>query len=356
MKTDDHVDNIIREALKQRMLALGEAPYIHLPNNNSLRTHVKGLHERALRHCNVVLRMVMDIVKSHIDLAQSSPFFAYDVALIRDACFFAPILLATIDSNLYASEDELRRDIDLCIHATRSMRFAYRRCSDRERSIETLWDLRRHRLHNTRAQGRPPPLALTASNFLPPSSTPPALSMPHLFYAPNSAGWDTTQQQMTIALHPADQRSARPGYASVPITPTNPVFGPSASAAYSVHHASTSAPAYASYSNSSGSSNSRPSTSGEGQSSVTDPSRGMSFPGASVEATTPLDANFAFAYAPASYNGESLQPPLAPNMTFPSESHSSLDMSGNVAHAYPDIPSNQSTSLAFNDWGYSPLS
>jgi hypothetical protein len=108
------------------MLALGEAPYIHLPNNNSLRTHVKGLHERAFRHCNVVLRMVMDIVKSHIDVAQSSPFFAYDVALIRDACFFAPILLATIDSNLYASEDELRRDIDLCIHATRSMRFAYR--------------------------------------------------------------------------------------------------------------------------------------------------------------------------------------------------------------------------------------
>jgi hypothetical protein len=81
----------------------------------------------------------------------------------------------------------------------------------------------------------------------------------------------------------------------------------------------------------------------EGQSSVTvvtDPSRGMSFPGASVEATTPLDANLAFAYAPASFNGESLQPPLAPNMTFPSESHLSLDMSG----------------LAHNDWGYSPLS
>jgi hypothetical protein len=140
---------------------------------------------------------------------------------------------------------------------------------------------------------------------------------------------------------------------------TNPAFGPSASAAYFVHHASTSAPAYAPYSNSSGSSNSRPSTSGEGQSSVTavtNPSRGMSFPGASVEATTPLDANVAFAYDPASYTGESLQPPLAPNMTFPSESHSSLNMGGNVAHAYPEIPSNLSTSFVFNDWGYSPLS
>jgi hypothetical protein len=88
----------------------------------------------------------MNIIKSHIDLAQSSSFFAYDVALIRDACFFAPILLATVDYNSYASEDELRRDIDLCIHATRSMRFAYRRTSDRERSIEALWHLRRHRL------------------------------------------------------------------------------------------------------------------------------------------------------------------------------------------------------------------
>jgi hypothetical protein len=164
------------------MLALGEAPYIHLPNNNSLRTHVKGLHERALRHCIVVLRMVMDIVKSHIDLAQSSPFFAYDVALIRDACFSAPILLATIDYDLYASEDELRRDIDLCIHATRSMRFAYRRSSDRERSIETLWDLRCHRLHHKRAQGQPPPLALTASNLVSPSRTPPALYAPIFSY------------------------------------------------------------------------------------------------------------------------------------------------------------------------------
>jgi hypothetical protein len=197
------------------MLALGGAPYTHL-----LRPHIKELHERAVRHCIVVLRMVMDIVKSHIDLAQSSPFFAYDVALIRDACFFAPILLATIDDDSYASEDELRRDIDLCIHATRSMRFAYRQSTDRERSIETLWDLRCHCLHNKRAQGQPSPLALNALNLPSPSSTPPALSMSQLFHTPNLPGWETTQQQMTIALHPADQRSVRPGYASYPITPT----------------------------------------------------------------------------------------------------------------------------------------
>jgi hypothetical protein len=356
-RTHCTTDNIIREALKQRLMTLEtHRPFLQLPNNAALREHVKALHQQSLQNCNVALRRVMSIIKSHIDLSQSSPFFAYDASLVRDACYFAAMLLTTSESGTYANEEELRRDIDFAIHAARSTRFAYGQCPQRERSIETLWDNRIHRLHHARtAQNRPPALNLAASNFFPVGSDSPGLVMPYA-QPPTSVAWQAPSRPMTIALHPADSSSARPGYSSVPITPTTVGFSttPTTVSFPSMHHASASAPAYAPYSTPPGSNNSRPSTSGEGQTAIPDASHAMVFPGTSAGSTTPLDATFNFEFTPTTFNQEGTRPASAPTMTFASEALS-LDLTSGATQAYCGSVAPQSASMPYNDWSYSQI-
>jgi hypothetical protein len=328
-------------------------PYVQLPNNAALREHVKNLHQQALQNCNVALRSVMSIIKSHIDLAQSSPFFAYDASLVRDACYFAAMLLATSESGPYANEEDLRRDIDFAIHAARSTRFAYGQCPQRERSIETLWDSRIHRLHNARsAQARPPALNLSASNFYPAGSNSPSLSLPYA-QTTNAAAWQPPRP-MTIALHPAESSSTRAGYSSMPITPTTVGFSstPTTLSFPPIHHASASAPvpSYAPYSTPPGSNNSRPSTSGEGQSAIPDASQGIAF----SASTTPLEPTFSFAFNSTTFGQDGTRPSSAPTLAFTAESQLSLDMTSGGTQTYSSVAP-QPTSMTYGDWSYSHM-
>jgi hypothetical protein len=266
-------DNVVREALKQRLRPLETAstsPAVHSPRARMAWEQVERLHQQSLYRCKGALRTVVSIIKVQLDTTTGdSPFFAYDACLVRDACFYAALLLATSDSSSHTtSEESLREEINVCLRAIRSMRFAFARSDDRERLIDQEWE--RRQAHNQVSRAPGPPVSTGAATAVYPT-VPPPISIPTFrdFQPGPDRIWDGQ----------STSHASRPGYD--PTTPLSAVF-PS-----SIYQAPP-LPTHASYTPP-GSNASRPSTADAVERSS---HYAYAAPGAPSGTLSPLDASF----------------------------------------------------------------
>ena len=128
-------DNVIREALKQRLVALPVQETTFLPDSHpSSRSRrsdtILRLHMRANAKCHTVVRHVVTILRRNL----GTPFFQFDAALVRDGCFFAGFLLA--------GENGTREDVEACLKALSEMRWAFSKNDERQRTVRLVWDAR----------------------------------------------------------------------------------------------------------------------------------------------------------------------------------------------------------------------
>lgn len=129
-------DNVIREALKQRLVALpvqetsGYLPDSHPSSRARKSDIIVRLHMKANSKCHTVVRQVVTILRKNL----GTPFFQYDAALVRDGCFFAGFLLA--------GESGTRDDVEVCLAALSEMRWAYSKTDERQRTVRLVWDAR----------------------------------------------------------------------------------------------------------------------------------------------------------------------------------------------------------------------
>ncbi|RPD66016.1 hypothetical protein L226DRAFT_454081 [Lentinus tigrinus ALCF2SS1-7] len=127
--------NVIREALKQRLVALPVQETAFLPESHpSARSRksdtILRLHMKANAKCHAVVRHVVTILRRNL----GSPFFQYDAALVRDGCFFAGFLLA--------GESGTKEDVEVCLTALSEMRWAFSKNDERQRTVRLVWDAR----------------------------------------------------------------------------------------------------------------------------------------------------------------------------------------------------------------------
>ena len=128
-------DNVIREALKQRLVALPPHETAYLPDTHpssrSRRSEaLVRLHAKANTKCHGVVRQVVIILRKNL----GTPFFPFDAALVRDGCFFAGFLLA--------GESGSRDDVEVCLAALAEMRWAFSKTDERQRTVRLVWDAR----------------------------------------------------------------------------------------------------------------------------------------------------------------------------------------------------------------------
>ena len=122
-------DNIIREALKQRLDKFGLITDRSLETpSHEFRGIIQRLYSIAQSKCHYLVRTVGSLIKQHL----GTSFFQYDAFQIRDGVFFAGLLLA--NDGIGSAED-----INLCISALREMRWAYSKSEEREQSIRMVW-------------------------------------------------------------------------------------------------------------------------------------------------------------------------------------------------------------------------
>ncbi|TBU32375.1 hypothetical protein BD309DRAFT_879221 [Dichomitus squalens] len=127
--------NVIREALKQRLVALPVQETSFLPEGHPSGRSRKSdtifrLHMKANTKCHTVVRHVVTILRRNL----GSPFFQYDAALVRDGCFFAGFLLA--------GENGTRDDVEVCLAALSEMKWAFSKNDERQRTVRLVWDAR----------------------------------------------------------------------------------------------------------------------------------------------------------------------------------------------------------------------
>ena len=142
--------NVIREALKHRMNSQTKGS----PDPNGSHSADRGLcrlYAQATRRCRVVLPRVIAILKRHLAVP-SSGFFAHDVGLIGDGCFFAALLLAQGDLDQedcdLKGEDGLPWDadiedgVDACLRALGEIGWIFSNSNDREKTVRMVWEAR----------------------------------------------------------------------------------------------------------------------------------------------------------------------------------------------------------------------
>jgi hypothetical protein len=240
---------------------------------------------------------VVSIIKMHLEhAAGDSPLFAFDACLVRDACFYAALLLATSDAGPHpTSENSLREEINLCLRAMRSMRFAFARSDDRERLIEQEWDRRMSHIQSARVQGHSAtsgPAAYFADH--PPGPLP--LSIPTF------RDVHTAPDRMWDLADPITGRSAPPAPATYePITPSAVAFPASIYQAPRSTDPSQYTPP--------GSNTSRPSTAGIESSSAHPPHLAYAPTTTTTGAPSPLDAPFHYTPGPSSLTHSYSLPP-----------------------------------------------
>ncbi|KIK63625.1 hypothetical protein GYMLUDRAFT_83637 [Collybiopsis luxurians FD-317 M1] len=179
--------NIIRESLKQYATRSSKT-VPHSPNCSPppfIPPH--HLHDIASKKCFRLLPCVLSIIKHHLtlsyDIADPTGLFKWDTGLVRDGCFFAAFLSASVDSEQlidYATHDppvshfgrthfkqepsersglgfgpgggvEIVRpgllpilDADegmrICLAAIAEMRWAFSKSEEREEAIRMIWE------------------------------------------------------------------------------------------------------------------------------------------------------------------------------------------------------------------------
>lgn len=147
------LDNIIRETLKQYSAQAhgADAPSLSYSAAASPRSMSHGaaylppqqLHAIASRKCLRLLPCVLGIMRSHLARSGSGPtIFSWDAGIVRDGCFFAGFLCASIDNDApefavenrefkHADMESVRNGLDtedgirMCLSVLKEMSWAF---------------------------------------------------------------------------------------------------------------------------------------------------------------------------------------------------------------------------------------
>ena len=124
------LDNVVREALKQRLVARSTPEATFLPETGRPRDFeaISRLHSKAGAKCQTVVRHVVQILRRNL----GTHFLQFDAAFIRDGCFFAGFLLT--------SEGGSTEDIETCLQALHEMRWTFSKCEEREQTVRMIWE------------------------------------------------------------------------------------------------------------------------------------------------------------------------------------------------------------------------
>ncbi|KAF8516906.1 hypothetical protein BU17DRAFT_20348, partial [Hysterangium stoloniferum] len=143
--------NVIREFLKQRLLAVsevGEGPYIIDEQfKQAMFTSLQHLHTIAEAKCRDVVQHVVLLVRRHL----GTSFFKYDASLVRDGCFFAGYILA--------GDNGTDEQCDICLKALSEMRWAFSKSEERAQTLKLIWEIRRTSISGDYQGERRPPSA-----------------------------------------------------------------------------------------------------------------------------------------------------------------------------------------------------
>lgn len=187
-----YLDNIIREALKQRISAPADRSNVpeHSVAGISSPGHdnhsvLNRLYTIAHSKCMYLVQAVLSIIKRNL----GTSFFQYDAFIVRDGVFFAGFLLASEGVGE-------ANDVNFCLSALREMRWAFSKSEEREHTIRMIWQAaaatRTHRAANQSVHAQFTP-AFTgpalSQQFARPTSLP-RVDVSHLVTgspAPNSA-------------------------------------------------------------------------------------------------------------------------------------------------------------------------
>ncbi|KAL1669321.1 hypothetical protein GGG16DRAFT_127897 [Schizophyllum commune] len=138
--------NIVRESLKQVLNTGASTPHKPVP-------HIAyQLQDVATRRCLELLPKTLSIIKMHASHSgnhmDSSGLFRWDTGIVRDGCFFAGVLAASVkkdgadDFKLEAcrlSPADLEEGVALTISALSEMNWALSKSDDREQTIRLIW-------------------------------------------------------------------------------------------------------------------------------------------------------------------------------------------------------------------------
>ncbi|KAF7311550.1 Zn(2)-C6 fungal-type domain-containing protein [Mycena kentingensis (nom. inval.)] len=159
--------NIIRETLKQYSMQGADSTLF--PAANSPHPTVRGathlpphqLHAIASRKCLRLLPAVLALMRTHFAHGPSR-LFAWDAGLVRDGCFFAGFLCATIDNDapefavenrefMHLDMEGVRSSIDtdegirLSLAVLKEMTWAFSKSEEREDTVRRIWEDKKKR-------------------------------------------------------------------------------------------------------------------------------------------------------------------------------------------------------------------
>ncbi|KAF9532331.1 hypothetical protein CPB83DRAFT_759588 [Crepidotus variabilis] len=154
--------NVIREGLKHFASSPGSQsgyvdPSTSRPSSAAPYLSPQHLHGVATRRCIALLPAVIRILRSHSprDHSDLPGVFRWDAGLVKDGCFFAGYLAASIDRDVLDTpgEEDKRSDgplsvdeaVSICLDALAVMRWAYSKSEEREETVRLIWENRKLR-------------------------------------------------------------------------------------------------------------------------------------------------------------------------------------------------------------------
>lgn len=132
------------------------------------------LYSNASRKCLNRLPHVIDILKRHLSsgTVEDSALFRWDAGLIRDGCFFAAYLAATVDSDVLGvgiDDPDLKENgisaipprytpeesVAICLATFARMGWVCSKSEERQRTIKMIWENRKGRRHHQSHRSEP---------------------------------------------------------------------------------------------------------------------------------------------------------------------------------------------------------
>ncbi|KAJ7470289.1 hypothetical protein FB451DRAFT_331660 [Mycena latifolia] len=186
--------NIIRETLKQYSMQAAGADAIsplysaaaspRSASHGATYLPPQQLHAIASRKCLRLLPSVLSIMRSHLmrngnGNGNGAILFSWDAGLVRDGCFFAGFLCASIDNDAseftvenrefkHADMESVRSGLDteegirLCLAVLKEMSWAFSKSEEREETVRRIWEDKKKRKleHQQHAHHALPPYEL----------------------------------------------------------------------------------------------------------------------------------------------------------------------------------------------------
>jgi hypothetical protein len=154
-------DNVIREALKRFINGSNSHQYVDdpssRPSSSAPYMTPNHLHGPAARRCFALLPTIISILQTHSPVdkyEKTSAMFSWDSGLVRDGCFYAGYLAASMDREFLDIPDEGKQEDDstrlsideavsFCLDAIAAMRWGYSKSDERQDTIRLIWENRK---------------------------------------------------------------------------------------------------------------------------------------------------------------------------------------------------------------------